>query len=127
MLKRTSVVLFISPPSGVVFVQLLVAFTLVFGMGIGWAWGVITSKAALAARPAADLAARYALLQQQAQNTTNIGAATGQTAYTQIQIFEGFMLDTRVTAVYFCMLAVFIYFMVSLLIFLEYRDMLMQV
>lgn len=69
-------------------------------------------KAALATRPAADLEARYALLEQMAKNTTYVSQASGQSQYLQIQIFEGFMLDTRVTLTYFCLIGLFIYLVV---------------
>jgi hypothetical protein len=109
-----SIVLFIVPPSGVVFVNVLAGLTIVIGLALGWAWGVITMKAALATRPQADLDARYTELSQLAsQNATNVGQASGQTTYAQIAIFDGFMLDTRVTITYFCMLCLFIYLMVG--------------
>ncbi|KAK5069140.1 hypothetical protein LTR64_008707 [Lithohypha guttulata] len=72
-------------------------------------------KAALATRPAADPAARYAQLQQAAtQNTTNAQQASGQSAFTQVAIFNGFMLDARVSITCFCMMGIFIYFMARL-------------
>ena len=111
--KTFSIVLFIAPPSGIVFIQLLISFTVVLGMGLGWGWGVITMKAALAARPQADTNARLAELQRAAtQNTTNVGQLSGQTTYAQVLVFEGFMLDARVTAVYYCMICVLIYALV---------------
>jgi len=86
----------------------------ILGLSLGWAWGVITMKAALAARPAEDLNARLLELQRLAPtNTTNVQQASGQSTYQQIQIFNGFMLDTRVTVVYFCMTSLFIYLVVS--------------
>ncbi|KAK5043572.1 hypothetical protein LTR84_011379 [Exophiala bonariae] len=84
--------------------------TVILGMGLGWGWGVLTMKAALVARPQADTNARLAELQRAAtQNTTNVGQLSGQTTYAQVLIFEGFMLDARVTAVYYCMICVLIY------------------
>ncbi|KEF54742.1 uncharacterized protein A1O9_09184 [Exophiala aquamarina CBS 119918] len=104
------IVLFIAPPSGIVFFQLLVGATILIGMGLAWGWGVITMKAALAARPQAETNARLIELQQAStQNVTNVGQLSGQTTYTQVLIFEGFMLDARVTAVYYCMICLFIY------------------
>ncbi|RFU27987.1 hypothetical protein B7463_g8350, partial [Scytalidium lignicola] len=103
------IVLFIAPSAGILFMQLIATISILLGLVIGWAWGVIVMKTALVTRPAADLEARYALLQQMAQNTTNVGQASGQSEYLQIQIFEGFMLDTRVTVTYFCMMGLFIY------------------
>jgi uncharacterized membrane protein YgaE (UPF0421/DUF939 family) len=67
-------------------------------------------KAALSTRPASDLNAQYAALQQSnTQNTTNAGPASGQTTYTQIAIFEGAMLDARVSVTYFAMMGLFVY------------------
>jgi len=93
------------PPSGVIFVFLLGGFTMLAGMGLGWAWGVITEKAALATRPAGQTLARLQLLGQEAQRT---GTST------QVLVFNGFMLDNRVTITYFCMLLLFIYLMARL-------------
>lgn len=98
-----SIALLFLPPSGVVLVILLGGSTEILGMALGWVWGVITQKAALATRPARETNARLQLLAQQAQ-------ATG-TPVTNL-IFNGFMLDTRVTVTYFCMLGFFIYMMV---------------
>lgn len=85
-----------------------------FGILLGWAWGTLTMKAALATRPAADLRARYAELQAQAtRNTTYVQQASGQTTFAQIAIYDGFMLDTRVSVTYFCMICLFIYTVVS--------------
>jgi len=93
------------PPSGVIFVFLLGGFTMLAGMGLGWAWGVITEKAALATRPAAQALTQLQLLGQEAQRT-------GTSA--QVLVFNGFMLDNRVTVTYFCMLLLFIYLMARL-------------
>jgi hypothetical protein len=98
----------------VVFIHVLAGVTIIIGLALGWAWGTITMKAALATRPLADLNARYLALQQSMpQNTTNTGQASGQSQYTQIAIFDGFMLDTRVTVTYFCMLGLMVYMVVS--------------
>jgi hypothetical protein len=111
----SSVVLFIMPPSGVVFIHFMAGLMICVGLAMGWAWGAITMKAALATRPQADLLQRYAELQQSMpQNTTNVGQASGQTTYQQIAIYQGFMLDTRVSVTYFCMMGLFVYLMVSL-------------
>lgn len=105
------------PPSGVVFIHVMAGLMICVGIALGWAWGVISMKAALAARPQADLQARYQELQQSIpQNTTNAEQASGQGTYMQIAIYEGFMLDTRVSVTYFCMLGLFVYFMVRSLI-----------
>lgn len=91
------------PPNGVVFVFLLGGLTLLIGMGLGWAWGEITMKAALATRSTTETLARETLLGQTAQRT---GTST------QILVYEGFMLDNRVTVTWFAMLLLFIYLMV---------------
>lgn len=44
----------------------------------------------------------------------NTEQASGQAAYTQILVFQGFMLETRISIVYFCMISVFVYFMARL-------------
>lgn len=89
----------------------------ILGMALGWAWGVITMKAALATRPVAETNAQlYALSQTvaSAQNISNPAASSGQSTYAQQLIFDGYMLDARVVATYFCMLGAFIYLMARL-------------
>ncbi|KIW77662.1 hypothetical protein Z517_07494 [Fonsecaea pedrosoi CBS 271.37] len=109
------IVLFILPCNGVVFIQVLGGLTMIVGMAAGWAWGVISMKAALAARPAAETNARLAQLASEAtRQQTNTQQATGQSMYTQVLIFEGFMLDTRVTVTYFCMVGLFVYLVARL-------------
>lgn len=68
-------------------------------------------KAALASRPDEDLQAQYAKLQQ----TISQGGiqASGPTPALEVAIYEGFLLDTRVTICYFCMVGLFIYLVVS--------------
>lgn len=106
--------LFIVPPSGIVLINLLSSLTIGMGLLLGWAWGVIAMKAALATRPQEDLNARYAELQRSMpQNTTNADQASGQSNYIQISVFNGFMLDTRVSVTYFCMVGLFIYLTVT--------------
>lgn len=101
------------PPTGIVFIFLLGSLTLILGMALGWAWGVIAMKAAQAARPAIETQARLQLLGQTAYATAN---ATGESlaAVQQVLVYSGFMLDARVTAVYYCLIAVFIYLVVSI-------------
>lgn len=107
-----SLVLFMVPPTGIVFIFILAAFTLIFGMALGWAWGVIAMKAAMAARPAAETQARIQALGQTAYSQAN---STGQALLTVEQelVYAGFMLDARVTAVYFCLICLMIYLLVS--------------
>ncbi|RDW66627.1 hypothetical protein BP5796_09376 [Coleophoma crateriformis] len=102
-------VLFLAPPAGNLFIQLFTSISVLLGLALGWAWGVIAMKAALATCPAAEVNARYALLQQMALNATHNGTLSSPTEYAQIQIFNGFMLDTRVTITYYCMVGLFIY------------------
>lgn len=73
-------------------------------MLLGWAWGVIVMKAALATRPAAVTAARTAALVKEAE-------ATGVS--TSILVYNGWYLDTRVVVTYFCMLGLWYYLLVS--------------
>lgn len=68
-------------------------------------------KAALAARPQSETKAKLQALQQEATRQAN---ATGQSmpSVQQKLIYDGFMLDARVTAVYFVLVCLFIYLMV---------------
>ncbi|KIX09276.1 uncharacterized protein Z518_00355 [Rhinocladiella mackenziei CBS 650.93] len=109
------IVLFIAPPSGIVSLQIMIGITVLLGMGLAWAWGCITMKAALAARPPVETNQRLGQLAQEAsQNATYVGQLTGQTTYAQVLVYDGFMLDARVTAIYFCMSCLFIYFLARL-------------
>lgn len=106
------IVLFILPPSGILLIFLLGELTLLIGMAVGWAWGVIVMKIALAARSASETQAQLTALQHQASIQAN---ASGQSiaSESQILVSNGFMLDARVTAVFFALICIFIYFMVS--------------
>jgi hypothetical protein len=86
--------------------------TLLIGMSLAWAWGVIVMKAALAARSASETQAQMTALQQQASIRAN---ASGQSiaSETHVLVLDGFMLDAPVTAVFFVLVCLFIYFMVS--------------
>ncbi|KAB2568894.1 Uncharacterized protein DBV05_g12432 [Lasiodiplodia theobromae] len=113
------ILLFILPSTGVVLMSVLGGVSAILGMALGWAWGVITMKAALATRPAADTNAQLAALSQTVaaaaqKNISNPSASSGQSAYAQQLIFDGAMLDARVVATYFCMLGLFIYLMARL-------------
>ncbi|KAE8317301.1 hypothetical protein BDV41DRAFT_38697 [Aspergillus transmontanensis] len=105
-----ALVLYIVPPGGILFVYLLAALSLLFGMCLAWAWGLLTMKAALAARPDAQTKAMVQALQQQA---VAIGNQTGTSpaAEAKILVYDGFMLDARVTVVFYVMTCVFVYFM----------------
>ncbi|PWY92601.1 hypothetical protein BO70DRAFT_357736 [Aspergillus heteromorphus CBS 117.55] len=106
-------VLMFLPPSGILFIYLLGAVSLLIGIFLAWAWGVITMKAAMAARPAAETQARLLALEKvavaQAQNST-----LSVSDLAKILVYDGYMLDARVTAVTFCLLCVFIYLMARL-------------
>ena len=99
------------PPSGIVFIFVLAALTLVIGVCLAWAWGVIVMEAALAARPDSETQAKLQALQQEVISQVK---ATGQSAsFVQRKIiYDGFMLDSRVTAVYFVLICLFIYLLV---------------
>ncbi|KAL3458763.1 hypothetical protein BJX64DRAFT_301751 [Aspergillus heterothallicus] len=107
------VVLFINPPCGGLFEYILGVITIFVGICLAWAWGVITLKAALAARPDALTQALLLSMQEaigiQAQNT-----GESPSILSQRLIFGGWMLDTRVTVVTYCMLCPFVYFMARL-------------
>lgn len=93
---------------------MLATITMLLGICLSWAWGVIAMKAALAARPQSDTQARLQALQQAVVSRAN---ATGEpaAAIQQELIFDGFMLDARVTVIYFVMICLFIYFLVGFL------------
>lgn len=104
------IVLFILPCNGIVFIHVMGGLTMIAGMACGWTWGVISMKAALATRPASETNARLAqLAAESSRQQMNTEQTTGQSQYTQILIFEGFMLDARVSVTYFCMLGLFVY------------------
>ncbi|KFZ23803.1 hypothetical protein V502_01709, partial [Pseudogymnoascus sp. VKM F-4520 (FW-2644)] len=103
-----AVVILIVPPSGILFISILGALTILIGMCLAWGWGVIVMKAALAARPAAETQASLQALEEEAQKQASI---TGQSVAKEAQVLEvnGFMLDTSVTVVYFVLICLFIY------------------
>jgi hypothetical protein len=103
-----AILLFIVPPASTVFIYLLAALSLLVGMCLAWAWGLLTMKAAMAARPTAETDARVAALRDQAAATAQqTGMPVAWEA--QVLIHDGFMLDARVTAVYYVMSCAFIY------------------
>ncbi|KAH6607197.1 hypothetical protein Trco_003510 [Trichoderma cornu-damae] len=105
-----ALVLFVTPPAGILLIYLLGSLSLLFGMCLGWAWGILTMKAALAARPASDTQAQLQALQREAAAEAQ---STGQNATVvgQMLVYQGHMLDARVTVVYYVMVCVFIYFL----------------
>ncbi|KAJ5836504.1 Brefeldin A sensitivity protein-related protein [Penicillium robsamsonii] len=121
----SALVLFMVPPTGIVFLFLLGTLTLVIGMALGWGWGVVVMKAAMAARPAAETQARLQALGQAAYSQAN---ATGRpvAAVQQELVYTGWMLDSRVTAVYYCLICLFIY-LISRLRAMNPKLILMQI
>lgn len=103
-----ALVLYIVPPASILFVYLLAALSLLFGMCLAWAWGLLTMKAALAARPGPETQAMVLALQREAAMRAN---QTGQTVAweAQVLVHDGFMLDARVTAVFYVMCCLFVY------------------
>ncbi|KAF5137099.1 putative protein C57A7.05 [Metarhizium anisopliae] len=103
-----AIVLYIVPPAGILMVYLLASLSLLLGMCLAWAWGLLSMKAALAVRPDEETQARLQSLQQQAGMLAN---QTGQppAAIVQKLVYDGFMLDARVVVIYFVMCCVFIY------------------
>ncbi|KAL6893256.1 hypothetical protein GGI43DRAFT_174792 [Trichoderma evansii] len=108
-----ALVLFVTPPAGILLIYLLGSLSLLFGMCLGWAWGIATMKAAQAARPASDTQAQLQALQQaavaQAKSTGGNATVIGQEL-----VYQGAMLDARVTVVYYVMILTFIYFLARL-------------
>ncbi|KAF7596200.1 hypothetical protein BBP40_002732 [Aspergillus hancockii] len=105
-----ALVLYIVPPAGILFVYLLAALSLLFGMCLAWAWGLLSMKAALAARPDSDTQAMVQALQQQAVTIAN-QTGTNPSTEARILIYDGFLLDARVTVIFYVMICVFIYVM----------------
>ncbi|KAI9044810.1 uncharacterized protein KD926_010982 [Aspergillus affinis] len=103
-----ALVLYIVPPGGILSVYLLASLSLLFGMCLAWAWGLLTMKAALAARPDSQTQARLQALQQQvAADAEQSGLPAS--LLTQKAVYDGFMLDARVTVVFYVMICLFVY------------------
>lgn len=101
------------PPNGVEMVFILTAMSLLMGMLLGWGWGAIVMKAAQAARPAAETQAKLLQLEQLAvQRANQTGTSVAYEA--EALVFEGFMLDGRVSAVFLVLGLVFIYLLCRL-------------
>ncbi|KAG8417214.1 hypothetical protein J3459_012508 [Metarhizium acridum] len=96
------------PPASILLVYVLASFSLLLGMCFGWLWGLLTMKAALAARPDSETQQSLLALQQAAVAQAK---QTGQPVSREalVLVHEGFMLDARVTAVFYVMSCVFIY------------------
>ncbi|KAJ6104092.1 hypothetical protein N7523_010412 [Penicillium sp. IBT 18751x] len=108
-----ALLLYIVPPSSILIIYLLAALSLLFGMCLAWAWGLITMKAALAARPASQTMARLLQLKEEAVSQAQ---QTGQNPLTIAEelIHNGFMFDARVTVIFYVMSCVFVYVMARL-------------
>ncbi|KAH8652588.1 hypothetical protein BGZ61DRAFT_374747 [Ilyonectria robusta] len=104
------IVLWLAPPSGTVFMHLVAAITVMLGVTTAWAWGLITMKAALATRSDADTQSRLAELQQMAVSQN----ASDSITFVKIKLYNGFMLHTSVTAIYFCMICLYLYLIARL-------------
>jgi hypothetical protein len=105
-----ALLLYIAPPGGILFVYLLAALSLLFGMCLAWAWGLLSMKAALAARPDSQTKAMVQALQQQAVTIAN-QTGTNPSIEARILVYDGFLLDARVTVIFYVMMCVFIYAM----------------
>lgn len=108
-----ALVLFVTPPAGILLIYLLGSLSLLFGMCLGWAWGIATMKAALAARPAADTQAQLRALQQAAVAQAESSGGNATVIGLEL-VYQGAMLDARVTVVYYIMILTFIYFLARL-------------
>ena len=103
-----ALVTYIAPPASILFVYLLAALSLLLGMCLAWAWGLLTMKAAFAVRSDSAFQLRLQALQQAA------GAAAQQSGLPAASeasklVHDGFLLDTRVTVVFYVMCCLFIY------------------
>lgn len=101
------------PPAGIETIFIFTAFSIWLGMFLAWGWGSIITKAAYAARPTADYQAQLQHLEQAASQRAN---QTGLPVATEAQalVYEGSMLDARVSAV-FLVLGIFFVYCISLL------------
>ncbi|KAF5021632.1 hypothetical protein F66182_6332 [Fusarium sp. NRRL 66182] len=103
-----AILLLAVPPANILFLYILAAFSLLLGMCLSWCWGLLTMKAAQAARPQVQTQAKLAALQEQAVAASG-ASGLDPTWEATILVNEGFMLDARVTAVFFSMSCLFIY------------------
>jgi hypothetical protein len=103
-------VLYLIPPVGVASAYLMNSFFLLLGMCLAWTWGVITMKAAYAARPSSQT---QALVQQLNEQAMLASQKSGESVSWESQrlVREGFMLDARVVVVFYVMSCIYIYTM----------------
>ena len=106
-------VLYLFLPAGVLFAYLFGALTLLGGMCLAWAWGLLTMVAAQAARPDWQTRARLQELQHQAVVDAH---QSGKSVSWNINklIRQGFMLDARITVVFYVLGCIFVYVMARL-------------
>ncbi|CEJ82272.1 hypothetical protein VHEMI02348 [[Torrubiella] hemipterigena] len=104
-----SLVLFIVPPAGILMINLLASISMLVGMCLAWAWGLLTMKAARAARPDAETNALVASLRQTAYQEWKQTNRSTPTALASELVYNGYMLDTRVTVIYYVMGCLIIY------------------
>jgi hypothetical protein len=105
-----ALVLYACPPSNILFLYILASFSLLLGMCLAWAWGLLSMKAALSARPDDETRIKVQALQQAAVMRAGAGATKEevQIAATNL-VHDGFMLDIRVTVTFFALGCLFIY------------------
>jgi Putative ER transporter, 6TM, N-terminal/Fusaric acid resistance protein-like len=89
-------------------VFLFTAMSLWLGMFLAWGWGAIVMKAAQAARPSAETQAQLLHLEQIAQQRAN-QTGLSVTEEVEILVFDGYMLDARVSTVFLVLGLLFIY------------------
>lgn len=114
-----ALVLYVVPPAAILMIYILASFSLLVGMCLAWAWGLVAMKAALAARPNDVLQAQLGALKiavGQRLNETGIDPRdpknTDMINYIKREfLYNGFILDARVTVVYYVMCCVFIYWL----------------
>lgn len=103
-----AIILYIVPPTSILFLYLLAALSGLFGMCLAWAWGLLAMKASLAARSDSETqTAVLALQRQAAMNARQSGQSLAWEA--QKLVHDGAMLDARVTIVFYVLCCLFIY------------------
>ena len=103
-----ALVLFVAPPANGLLVYLLGMFSLLFGMCTAWLWGLVVMKVGFAVRSASQTQAMLLALKQKAEEVAKKTGQSPQLA-SQALIYSGFLLDARVTAVYYVLCCLYIY------------------
>lgn len=106
-----ALVLYASPPSSVLALYVLMSFSLLLGMCLAWAWGLLVMKIAQSTRPDSETRAKVQALQQEAAARAGGAVATQPAIMTEAQklVRDGFLLDTRITITFFALSCLFIY------------------